>query len=758
MGIQGARSLLDHDPPRYGRPWTCNWDAGEEKEEIRESQDEPIYLLIDGTSLLYYIAVDQENSNAACPASVKERISMYVSQLLKALPERSEVRIFMDGLAPKAKISAQVSRMRDQAIKGDNQAKNGSKTRGKILDLLAEFAMVEAIEDLSKSLKEEKTLALHRASRGEAEAYIDYWISRKLPKNANTYILADDTDFLVYPNCPGFVPFQSLEIQSENGQFRLSGFQYLRKLFLESFLTPGVVNEDIMPVIAALAGCDYTLHPDAQEGLEKARNVIVKSDIGGLREKARNKPTKSQTFTAILRYVAHFFERDEENWVFDMIQAATAPNKKASNGSNNKAEEEVDPSAKNTAATILTDAFIAIRKIYFRSLTLPTNPEFEKRPPSLEIRRLLEYGILYCRPIVESWGPTSVSAPSRKRSLGDIHSALDSRSCAVVISPPFTRQVASWLEQDSVWRMPHFCQARLRLYCLLVQFACTGGSYSFEGGQLRLSPMWTNENPKVIEYTRSNNNGGKDPDGEPSLRMLEKEVEIPGYEYVSAGWGDESELLSGDEAVDRACLFCLIGNIKQARPGLNPSLRSSGTLFLASLLLPFNLSLLLILLGTSPRLDEVEFRPVEETVSLELTKVLPFMSAACYHAIFIASTLSSLYGTHSEEQRRSNLTGSGDDNPMGLNVSSTIRRDEALWIWRALRQGDDLEQLKSDDSDDVEEMQYAMDYLENVINLLKDQVPQNNDWRTKMKEWKQRAKVLWVIWWEVFNVALTNES
>jgi hypothetical protein len=522
------------------------------------------------------------------------------------------------------------------------------------------------------------------------------------------------------------------------------------------------MNDDIMPVVAALAGCDYILYSEAQMGLEKARTAIVKSDIGGLREKARNKPSKAQILTAILRFVAHFIKRDEENWVHAMIEEATNPIKNSDTGNGTKPTkpvEEKDPSARNVAATILTDAFIAIRKIYFRSLTLPTNPEFEKKPSSLEIRRLLENGILYCRPIVESWEPSASNCSlSRKRSLEDVHSALDSSSYAVVISPPFTRQIASWIEQDSVWRMPHFCQARLRLYCLLVQFAQTGGSYSFEGGQLRLSSMWTNEGPRVVEYVRSHNNGGKNPDGEPPLRMLEKEVEIPGYEFVSAGWGDESELLSGEDAVDRACLFCLIGNIKQARPGLNPSLRPSGTLFLASLLLPYNLALLLILMGTSPSLEEIQFQPSEEKISAELKRVMPFLSVACYHAIFIANTLSSLYGTHSEEQKRSNLTSSDDKNPMGLNVSSTIRDDEAFWIWKALRQGADLEQLKSDDSDDAEEMRFAMEYLDDAMKILQDQVPQNEDWQSKMNDWKQRAKVMWIIWWEVFNVALTDGS
>jgi len=795
MGIRGAYSLMDEDPLRYGKPWRCNWEEQVEKEEDEgnlalkttnrteaKKEKEPFVMLVDGMSLLYHVASSSSTpaagrSTAASPAATtRDQLTKFLTQLLRAFPPRSQLRIFLDGLAPKLKIETQLDRLRNQAIRGDALARKCNndhiKKSTKVLHLLSEWAMVEAIEDLqgrchkdsgNNNFLSDKTLELQRPSRGEAEAYIDFWIAKEVPRGTKVYILADDTDFLVYQNCPGFITFKSLEIKEDKkaNVVRLSGFQYMRQKLLDSFLPPGnaVAHEDVMPVVAALAGCDYVLPQDAQRGLVQAQSAIVKSNIGGLGEKAKNNPSKAQQLTAILRYVAHFVKNNKENWVEALCVNATTATGKDNNSAVAGDLVDLIQSPKDVAATkILKEAFLAIRKVYFRSLTQPNNQSFEKKPSSVEIRRLLEYGIFYCRPIIESWEPVSSHmATSRKRCLEDVNTAMNATSFAVVISPPFTRQVASWINHDSIWRMPHFQQARLRLYCLLVQFARTGGSYAFEGGQLRLSPMWTNEDPKVMEYVRSNNNGGKGANGESSLRMVDRSVEIPpSNDYVSAGWGDEAELLSGGDAVDRACLFCILGNIKQARPALNPILRNSGTLFLTALFLPYNLALLVILIGTSPQLSErADLGCTDEARSQrEVNKIFPLLSVACYHSIFITSTLLSLFGTHSEEQKRSNLTS--HNGSASFRVSDVMDHDKAIWIWNAIREGPDLEQLRSDDSDDCAEMQFAVDYLEGVMSRIRTQMP--NQYDTQVKEWKTRVKKLWVIWWEVFNVALTPEA
>ena len=818
MGIPGARSLLDSDPRRYGAPWRCNWP--EEKKDPEGSKEttnqgnkeadnntdnttkgtarddlddtvkkglEAYIVLVDGMSLLYHVVVNSQPESVptlsihGSPSQVKDEVSRYISKILLALPDYSELRIFMDGLAPKAKIPTQIDRLRSQALRADTAARRekDAATQGnliysrssppKTLDPLAEWAFVEAIEDISSVLKRNgssKFLELHRPSRGEAEAYIDFWMTSRIPKGVpmtNVFIFADDTDFLVYQNCPGFIPLSTLEIQQDiSGDVRLSGFQYSRQKFLDSFLpSPQAANaDDIMPVVAALAGCDYALHPGAEKALERARSVIVKSDLGGLREKARNNPSKSQQLTAILRYVAHFVRTKGEYWADALCSAVVK--KKGMNGANGNGsfEMEEDPTAINPAVFVLKEAFLITRKTYFRTLTLPDNPIFEKRPTSVEIRRLLEYGIFYCRPIIESWEPLSHRS-ARKRSLDDTQyfSEPESRTFALVITPPFTRQVAAWITEGSLWRMPHFYQARMRLHCLLVQFARTGGSYAFEGGQLRLSPMWTNEDPQVVEYVRSHNRGGNNTSGEPPLRMLERPLETPSYEDVSAGWADEAELLSGSDAVDRSCLFCILGNIRQATPALNARLKNTGTVFLTSLFLPFNLAFLVILMGTGPGLETIDLTHVNPGVRAEVNKVWPLMSMACYHGMFIANTLLSLFGTHSDEQKRSNLTCPGKIGVVrGSRVSDAMRYEEAVWIWSIIRSGADLERLRSDDSDDSQEIQYAMDYLDAGLARLKANLPQTAEWELKIHEWRRNAKVLWIIWWEVFNVALTCDA
>ena len=132
---------------------------------------------------------------------------------------------------------------------------------------------------------------------------------------------------------------------------------------------------------------------------------------------------------------------------------------------------------------------------------------------------------------------------------------------------------------------------------------------------------------------------------------------------------------------------------------------------------------------------------------------------SCYHGMFVANTLLSLFGTHSEEQKRSNLTSPGKiPDSKGTRVCDTIRYDDAIWLWNIIRAGADLEQLRSTDSDDSVEVQFAMDYLDAAMARLKTQLPQTHEWETKGLAWRGRAKVLWIIWWEVFNVALTTEA
>ena len=194
MGISGARSLLDSDPRRYGAPWRCNWpkekkdpegtgssglqdeenDGGDEdtrKDAAKGDLDDALkkgleayVVLVDGMSLLYHVAVNNQPESVptlaihGSPFTVREEVASFVSKILLALPEYSELRIFMDGLAPKAKIPTQVDRLTSQALRGDTAARKekdaarqgtlvySRSSPARILDPLAEWAFVEAIE------------------------------------------------------------------------------------------------------------------------------------------------------------------------------------------------------------------------------------------------------------------------------------------------------------------------------------------------------------------------------------------------------------------------------------------------------------------------------------------------------------------------------------------------------------------------------------------------------------------------------------
>ena len=178
MGIRGAWSLLSNDPRRFGSPWLLH------DEEMKTGKSTCVFA--DGPSLLYHVALsdvyDQSppithahitgpgSVRQASPAAIHARVTSFLKALLVAFG--GDVHVAMDGLAPIEKIHTQVNRLKTMAQQGEVDATT-SNSPCKLLHVLAESAMVEAIKDLRK---EQSRLSLHQLKHREVEMYIDSWI------------------------------------------------------------------------------------------------------------------------------------------------------------------------------------------------------------------------------------------------------------------------------------------------------------------------------------------------------------------------------------------------------------------------------------------------------------------------------------------------------------------------------------------------------------------------------------------------------
>lgn len=446
MGIRGAWSVVSSDPRRFGEPWVCS------------SAESVIW--IDGPSLVYYLALQpkfdevsrfHERYNQlgqASPACIYKRTTNFITVLTELA---KEVHVVMDGACTTSKIATQVERMKVAAQQADAAARSKLTPRNcKVISVLAEWTVVDAIEKLQARIA---TLQLHRLSTGEAEGFIDF--SMKGYKNKDgVVIMSNDTDFLVYEHCPGFLPFNSIQFTPmDERNLGFTGFHYLRSKFKRAFFA-NHTDIHIMTSVAALAGCDYD-----DELLQAARSTIVKSKIGGLRIKHQNNPTMQSVLTAILRFVRHYTDTGD-SWRKALVETI--------------------------GGDAVLESLNRIHEAYFQEISNRTNSTIS----SIEYHRLFDSGTFFCRPLIEKCSsPPAKSvtktrrAPTlskrsrrrRKRKLLEASVGADEDTVDISDPPPVecidvTCGLASWDYQEirdrngSIWTLEHFKRVRALLY------------------------------------------------------------------------------------------------------------------------------------------------------------------------------------------------------------------------------------------------------------------------------------------------------
>jgi hypothetical protein len=613
MGIRGAWSLLSNDPRRFGKPWNPCGDDDDEQ-----------WIFLDGPSLLYHVAVKDvfdeyppivqpptKSTQQACPRTIHQRVSNFLLALLEAVPSTTNVHVVMDGLAPAAKIPTQVQRMAERC--GENSHN--------ILHLQAESAMVEAIEDMMQEDagdgRRRRRLQLHRPSHGEAETYIHHWLmlihSRAVPLPPIS-ILSNDTDFLIFSTCPGFVPLSTLAFTKEDSKLRLSGFEYLRSKFTKAHF-PGLsfdYMDEVMTCVAALAGCDYVCD-EHEDILGEARTSIIQSDISGLRVKQRNKPTRASALVAIVRYIGHYARHSQRqgDWKEPMSLQLFLDSAKSE---------------------LLLEAFREIHQIYFPRGECPSKELTANQ--SVEISRLLERCTIFCRPLVEPWTTSESSAPvhsSRKNAT--LHTSLYKEGTttenlfigSLVPVPPLPSQVLEWKSHVSVWLMPHFRQVRLRLYSFIRHQEKLRGTIGCE------DRCWCSDCPFVTEFVRL---GQKNEFGP-------KEIHVPPLMSDSL-WGtglSESLFRDGNDSTGICDMAIALVTGSSRTMGIlsDDELREHATLFLSSLMLPRPAVLFLSIIGTAPTLFSSDRNPGPIDPSLQ--EVLCMASVAWFHASLVCEAL-----------------------------------------------------------------------------------------------------------------------
>jgi len=713
MGIRGAWSLLSNDPRRFGGPWLLN------SEEKRGGGG--ISVFVDGPSLLYHVAVSgvydsgppltkaqvQQKSSVpqASPAIIHVRVKNFINALLDVC--QGEVHVVMDGLAPDAKITTQIGRLRIMAQQGEKNARNPKSTCN-LLHLLAEASMIETLEDLVET---QPRLFLHQPPRGEAETFIDCWIRKHSLSPDNVFILSDDTDFLVYSSCPGFIPFKTLEFHELDARLSLAGFYYQRAKFVPAFFAD-TSDDHVMTAVAALAGCDYGM----SECLDRTRTKMIRTDIGGLRPRLRNDPTSAAALTAVLRYVAHWTKRRESSWLDSMIEAICCH------------DDEREK---------LLNALQEIHEIYFPNEETPS----VGAAMSVESRRLLECGIMYCRPLVETWDASNevkrdYSSRKRPRKSGKKRRkkrpTVQQDSCemnvddnspretATVPFPPTQAFVDQCLATGSTWFA--FAQVRARLYSVVCQYAQAQQDRGVE-----FHPTWTASDPLVAEWVRVGKGEHVDFVSQPIVILRSGPLNV-----------------TSSTTVMDAVLQCTVA--EDQAEGLKQNMKQDWQIMIASLMLPPRTALLLLLLCEAPRLpSEVASCTIQGELSDSLDESLLLMSVALFHARLLRNVLSVLL----------RLEGSAEDmvSPRGkMCLSHIFRHDVAAWIWTQM--------MFADSSDDAEEYEGTAANLLDAcfdqmkISRKKDRPSFNQE---ELQTWHADTGELWRIWCLISNKATHDE-
>ena len=709
MGILGCRTMMDEDPSRFTTPFTWNCVTGPLGSNQNNNEWNSLGLLIDGKSFLYHIVMGSTKDLIyASPATINESCQVHIHRLLRVVGKKGGVHIFFDGLAPLEKLKSQLKRMSEESMVGDmlgRQDVSPDSKRLKLLHHLAEWAFLEAIDALK--LRFSTTLFVYRPAKGEGEAMMNQWLVQNDGLYSRVSVISEDSDFLVYESCPGFIPPSSLWYKEENGKHCLEGTYYLRSKFLLSFLGhPATTDTTIMTTVAAIAGCDYIdgLEESQLKALSSLRHTIVNSSIGGLRFKKRKNATAMSALTAILRVVAHYKSLGGYQWKEHMCSAL--------------------------GGDLVEETMIALRNIhsiYFYSLQINPDSAMDIVPGMVEVRRLLQLGIFVCYPVVESF--------RRDVLVGDVGSNdLDgSNAVPVLPCPPLTSEIENWITTGSIWNFPHFRQIRARLYSYVRLIVHNGQIMP----AIPPADLWAfDRNPVIKEIVRIK-------DGV-RWRMESINVNIPHHTMLATLFKEQSLTLADDDSIYRGVFFCLTGTPYELRwlMAMKRLPVAHRLAFLASAMLPYNLACLFLMMSTAPKeIAQWDFPlPLYSSPSCsELKKVLPVLSVAYAHVNLLVNTLLVVWNR--------NGTPSSLLWPP-LNVSSTFRHDTALLIWDALRLQMNLEYLTTPVEGKEKDVVQYLGGCFTTLGLLRSE---DVAWQKVLAHWRDTVGPLYDAWWEIFN-------
>jgi hypothetical protein len=717
MGILGASSVMKQDPARFCETFTLNWNGAEQGK---------VALLIDAMSLLHYLASSSARSDYLDLATIRQGTSEYTKSLLKVVGSQGMVHFFFDGLSPKAKYASQIKRYTRQAGIAEKMAKGElPAAKDRIIHHLAQWAFQEAIEEMiQETLPFAQTrLFIHRPRNGEGEALINHWIAQNGSFFTKIGIISEDSDFLIYDSCPGFIPPRSIKIEVHNDMYCLQGQLFSRVKFLKAFFA-GIPNVDrfTMATLATLAGCDYTFPSRNEQLLDQLRRRIIQSDIGGLRIKNRNNPTAATSFTAIARSMSHYMNQAGPNnfWI-DIFLIANC-------------EEP----------TAIKSMIKQTLKIYYDELELSSDDQNEDRSPVMvDVRRLLVHGVIYCYPVAEeTMGQEIVNSERKDRNLkkrdrnGSLadSSVVNTSAYAIVPLPPVSTQIDHWMNQSSMWLFPHFRQVRARLYVIIHNYIKVKGSKRIRTFNMGCS--WTKEDYSafVVEYVREGKGS--------QVKMGDRYIKVPHHNTVSSGL-QPAMLNDADETevMERWIILCVLGTTKLL-PG--PKLEAAnlyGLGLLSSLMLPFNLAALTILMTTAPRLDSFKISSsVHEDTTDEVDLMLPLVSIAVHHTMLVFKTLAQLF-PNSESRLFGNKA-----------VSDMFDYKIVVMLWDSIRLGRNLEDLPDQECFSALDDQNIIGYLNDCFKALVRFKANDPQWSETLKQWKMRAEPLWALWWHVFSL------
>lgn len=514
-------------------------------------------------------------------------------------------------------------------------------------------------------------------------------------------------------NAAGYIPPSSLVYEESNGRHCLAGTYYLRSKFLRSFLgTPSTKDSTVMTTVAALSECDYVLGlPVKQfEALRTARQNIISSRLGGLRAKKQNNPSAANALLAVLRVVGHYKEMAGYRWI----------------------EQMCGDFVQHQGKGDLIAALRTIHSIYLYNLKVNAITTTELVPGSIDARRLIQHGTVFCYPLIETYQTENPSMTDT-----DILAPFDTCfASAVLPCPPLTTEVEKWIAKSSVWSFPLFRQIRARLYCYVASIARSGKV----APTIPFADIWTlHEEPAAEEVVRTRLGS--------RWRMQSTLVKLPPLVLLSSMIGEELLTQIDNVSIDRGLLFCLAGSLDQLATINTIKDKAESTILLASFMLPFNLACLLLMMSTAPReINKVNFRlpSFNDTSCKEVKKVLPILSVAYSHANTLANILTSFWP---EESKMSSFFQPPTD------ASATFRHDTALLIWHSLRVQPNLEYLPASDSSFADESKASINrYLDGCfVRLNGFRIGQDYKLQDSLAQWKLRVAPLYLAWWQFCN-------